>query len=74
MQSGKEVARGLFVACCDTSIVLDGIEESLDEIALEGAKSQARLTLRVDFGGMTALMPRSPDLIAAYNALLPVGL
>ena len=34
MQSGKEVARGLFVACCDTSIMLDGIEESLDEIAL----------------------------------------
>ncbi len=56
MQSSKEVVRSLFVACCDTSIVLDGIEESLDEIALEGAKSQARLTLRVDFGGMTALM------------------
>jgi hypothetical protein len=30
--------------------------------------------LRVDFGGMTALMARSPDLIAAYNAALPVGL
>ena len=70
MQSGKEFVRGLFVACCDTSIVLDGIEESLDEIALEGAKSQARLTLRVDFGGMTALMARSRDFIAAYNAVL----
>ena len=34
MQSGKEVARGLFVACRDTSIMLDGIEETLDEIAL----------------------------------------
>jgi hypothetical protein len=44
MQSGKEVARGLFVACCDTSIMLDGIEESLDKIALGvDAKSQADL-------------------------------
>ena len=34
MQSGKEVARGLFVACRDTSIMLDSIEESLDEITL----------------------------------------
>jgi len=34
VQSGKEVARGFFVACRDTSIMLDGIEESLDEIAL----------------------------------------
>ncbi len=33
MESGKEVARGLFVACRDTSIMLDGVEESLDEIA-----------------------------------------
>jgi hypothetical protein len=55
--------------------MLDGVEESLDEIALgRSAKSQTRLTLRVDVGGMTALMARSPDLIAAYNALLPVGL
>ncbi len=34
MQPGKEVARGFLVACRDASIVLDGIEESLDEIAL----------------------------------------
>jgi len=34
MQSGKEVSGGLFVACRDTSIMLDGIEESLDEISL----------------------------------------
>ncbi len=34
MEPGKEVARGLFVACRDTSIMLDGIEESLDEISL----------------------------------------
>jgi hypothetical protein len=34
MQPGQEVARGLFVACRDTSKVFDGIEESLDEISL----------------------------------------
>ena len=34
MQSDKEVARGLFVACRDTSIMLAGIEEPLDEISL----------------------------------------
>ncbi len=31
---GEIVPGGLFVACCDTSIMFDGIEESLDEIAL----------------------------------------
>jgi hypothetical protein len=34
MQPGKEVASCFFVACRDTSIMLDGIEEPLDEIAL----------------------------------------
>lgn len=34
MKPGKEVSRGLFVACRDTAIMLDGIEESLDEISL----------------------------------------
>ncbi len=34
MQSDKQVARGFFVSCRDGLIVLDGIEESLDEIAL----------------------------------------
>ena len=73
MQSGKEVVRGLFVACCDTSIVLDGIEESLDEIALEGAKSQARLTLRVDLGGMTALMARTSRLVMKLSVSYPLS-
>jgi hypothetical protein len=34
MQTGKEVSGGLFVACRDSPIMLDGIEESLDEISL----------------------------------------
>ena len=34
MLSGKEVARGRVVSCCDTSIMLDGIEETFDKIAL----------------------------------------
>ena len=34
MQPGKEVSGGLFVACRDTPIMLDCIEESLDEISL----------------------------------------
>jgi hypothetical protein len=34
MEPGKEVTRSFFVACCETSIMLDGIEESLDEISL----------------------------------------
>jgi len=34
MQPGQEVARGFLVACRDTPIMLDGIEEPLDEIAL----------------------------------------
>ena len=34
MQSSKEVAGGFFVACGDSSVMLDGVELSLDEIAL----------------------------------------
>jgi len=34
MQPGEEVARGFLVVCRDTSVMLDGIQESLDEIAL----------------------------------------
>jgi hypothetical protein len=34
MQPGQEVARGFLVACRDAPIMLDGIEESLNEIAL----------------------------------------
>ena len=34
MQPGQEVACGFFVACRDTSIMLDGIEETLDKITL----------------------------------------
>jgi len=40
MESGKEVARGLFVACGDISIMLEGVEESLDEIALGVERSR----------------------------------
>jgi hypothetical protein len=32
MEPGREVSGGLFVACRDTPIMLDGIEDSLDEI------------------------------------------
>jgi hypothetical protein len=63
MQPGRKVARSFFVVCCDTSIMLDGIEESLNEIAL-GVKYevQVRLTLRFDFGGITTLMARTSKL------------
>jgi len=30
MKSSEEIARGLFIACRDPSIMLDGIEEALD--------------------------------------------
>jgi len=60
VQSGQEVACGLFVACRDAPILLDCIEESLDEISL-GVECEVAgpLTLRVDLGGMTALMART---------------
>jgi hypothetical protein len=72
MQSGRKL-RAVFRSVLRTPRI-DGVEESLDEIALGVVPVSTRLTLRVDVGGMTALMARSPDLIAAYNALLPVGL
>jgi hypothetical protein len=34
IQSGEEVARSVFVACRDSPIMLDGIEELLDKITL----------------------------------------
>ena len=34
MESCEEIARGLLVAGCDGAEMLDGIEETLDEIAL----------------------------------------
>lgn len=60
MQSCEEVSRGFFVACRNTSIVLDAIEEALDEIAL-GIECEVAgsLNLRFDFGGMTTLMARA---------------
>jgi hypothetical protein len=44
------------VARCDAPVVLDFVEELLDEIALavESAKSQSRLTLRLAFGGIAS--------------------
>ena len=34
MKAGQEVLRGLLVARCDCSKMLDGIEETLDDVAL----------------------------------------
>ena len=34
MQTGEEIACGLFITGCDAPEVFDGIEEALDEIAL----------------------------------------
>ena len=44
MESCEEVAGGFFITGCDTSEVLDGIEEALDEIAL-GIKCEVAIAL-----------------------------
>src|ERR1019366_9841179 len=61
MQACEKIARGFLVARGDGPKMVDCIEEPLDEVALgiERAKSQSRLTLRFDLGGMTGLMART---------------
>ena len=60
MQSGEIVARGLFIARGNGPELLDCIEEALDEVTLGiERKSQSRLTLRFDLGGITALISRT---------------
>ena len=74
MQPGQEVAGGFLVACRDTSIMLDGIEEPLDEITLgvEGEVAGS-FDLRFDFGGMTALMARTSRLVMKLSASYPLS-
>ena len=69
MPETKEVAGGFFVACGDSSVMLDGVEESLDEIAL-GVECEVAgpFDLSVDLGGITALMVRISRLLMKLSA------
>ena len=44
MDVGEKVSGGFFVACCNAPEVFDGVEETLDEIAL-GVEREVAVTL-----------------------------
>src|ERR1019366_10561486 len=73
MQACEKIARGFLVARGDGPKMVDCIEEPLDEVALgiERAKSQSRLILRFDLGGMTGLMARTFRLSTKLSGHIP---